>query len=142
MSLNNIRRGRHFKIANYHPAFILTEPFKLQNKEGQYVIYANASSVENHRGIKRRNIDETCILKKGDHHSIENDSYIIYDEAECISTKELQNAMKKNQGQNVILAHKILMKICKGLMQSTRSNDDVKDAYRQAVKQGRAYKVF
>ena len=141
----SLDRGRYF-IINDHPAFILTDPFTPQEKkEGHYIIYANASSVKNSYGEKRRHIDRTCLLKKGDHYSIIRDSYIIYKRARCISTNHeaLQNLplAMQSQGQDAFLTPAILMKICKGLMQSTLARSDVKDFYRQAVEQGRAYPV-
>ena len=143
MNLDDISRGRYF-IFKEHPAFILTDPFKPKGQTQKKVICVNASSVRDWRGEKRI-IDKTCLLKKGDHYSITHDSFIAYKRAECIATNHeaLQNLplAMQSQGQDSFLTPAILMKICKGLMQSTRSNDDVKDAYRQAVEQKRAYPV-
>ena len=142
----SLDRGRYFIIRD-HPAFILTDPFKPQNKkEGHYIIYANASSVKNSYGEKRRHIDRTCLLKKGDHYSIIRDSYIIYKWARCISTSHeaLQNLPLaiQSQGQDSYLSNDILIKICKGLLKSNSTDKKIKNYYRQAVEQKRAHKVF
>ena len=140
MSLDNLSRGRYF-LFKKHPAFILTDPFTPQGKkEGRYIIYANASSVKS-----KYDVDDTCLLKKGDHHSITRNSFIFYRRARCISTSDevLQNLPLdiQSQGQNAFLTPDIFMKICKGLMQSPKSKDYIKDFYRQAVEQKRAYKI-
>lgn len=141
----SLDRGRYF-IFEEHPAFILTDPFTPQNKKkGHYIIYANASSIKNSYGEKRRHIDRTCLLKKGDHYSITRDSYIIYKWARCISTnhEDLQNLplAMQSRGQDPYLSNDILIKICKGLLKSNSTNKEIKNYYRQAVEQGRAYKV-
>ena len=143
MNLDDISRGRYF-IFEKHPAFTLTDPFIPKGQTQKMVICVNASSVKNWRG-EERTIDQTCLLKKGDHYSITHDSFITYKRAECISTshEDLQNLplVIQSQGQDAFLTPDILMRICKGLMQSPKSKDYIKDFYRQAVEQARAYKV-
>ena len=143
MSFDDISRGRYF-IFKEHPAFILTDPFTPTGQTQKKIICVNASSVRNWRG-EERTIDQTCLLKKGDHHSITHDSFIAYKRAECISTshEDLQSfpLAIQSRGQDTFLTPDILMRICKGLMQSPKSKDYIKDFYRQAVEQGRAYSV-
>ena len=143
MNLDDISRGRYF-IFKEHPAFILTDPFIPKGQTQKKVICVNASSVRNWRG-KKRTIDKTCVLKKDDHYSIRHDSYIYYKDAASYPInhsmfEELPLAMQ-SQGQDAFLTPAILIKICKGLMQSPLARDDVKDHYRQAVEQKRAYPV-
>ena len=147
MNLDDISRGRYF-IFEEHPAFILTDPFipkgKPKGQTQEKVICVNASSVRDWRGEKRI-IDKTCLLKKGDHYSITHDSFIAYKRAECISTNHeaLQNLplAVQSQGQDPYLSNDILIKICKGLLKSNSTDKKIKNYYRQAVEQGRAYKI-
>ena len=139
----SLDRGRYF-IFEEHPAFILTDPFIPKGQTQKNVIFVNTSSVRNWRG-EERTIDKTCILKKGDHYSIRHDSYIFYKNADCypISHRmfaELPLAMQRS-GENPYLSDDILIKICKGLLKSGLTSKKIKNYYRQAVEQKRAYKI-
>ena len=64
-----------------HLWFILSDP----SKDSEHVLIVNATSA-----FLGRDVDSSCILKRGDHPFIHHDSYIFYDRAKQTTCQRLK----------------------------------------------------
>lgn len=122
-----------------HLFFILTNPcVDVESQKQDMLLLVNCTSVEG-----KARIDETCLLKQGDHPFIKKDSFILYSEARIEPLLFIENGIKIGRfTKKEIVDDELYIKILKGLFTTKKIHQRYIRFAKRAIQQKACLDVF